>query len=196
MGLKRALWSAALFAGACGVGAAVSRDPKLRLVDREVFDAMNAEHGGEADRVVGTVTEFGSLYAVGAASMTLFVIGRRGAALRAMTAATATWLLLQAMKKAVDRPRPLDAEPASTRQLIARPSGQSWPSSHPAVLTTFSSVAARELGVGVTGRAALRGLDATVAASRVYLGVHYPSDVISGLMIGRAVERLWPRRRA
>jgi hypothetical protein len=57
-------------------------------------------------------------------------------------------------------------------------------------------VAARELGVGVTGRAALRGLDATVAASRVYLGVHYPSDVISGLMIGRAVERLWPRRRA
>ena len=53
-------------------------------------------------------------------------------------------------------------------------------------------MAARELGVGVAGRAALVALDATVAGSRVYLGVHYPSDVISGLLIGRAVARVWP----
>ena len=46
------------------------------------------------------------------------------------------------------------------------------------------------------GRGALSALDATVATSRVYLGVHYPSDVISGLLIGRAVARLWPRRRS
>jgi hypothetical protein len=56
-------------------------------------------------------------------------------------------------------------------------------------------VAARELGIGATGRVALTGLDASVAASRVSLGVHYPSDVVSGLLFGRAVARLWPRRR-
>ena len=72
----------------------------------------------------------------------------------------------------------------------------SWPSSHPAVLTTFSRVAARELGVGVAGRGLLSALDVAVAASRVYLGVHYPSDVASGVLIGRAVARVWPRDRA
>ena len=77
--------------------------------------------------------------------------------------------------------------------MIAEPHGTSWPSSHPAVLTTFTRVAARELGIGAAGRAALTGLDASVAASRVVLGVHYPSDVASGFLFGRAVARLWPR---
>ena len=77
--------------------------------------------------------------------------------------------------------------------MIAKPYGTSWPSSHPAVLTTFTRVAARELGVGAFARAALTCLDVSVAASRVALGVHYPSDVASGLLFGRAVARLWPR---
>jgi membrane-associated phospholipid phosphatase len=63
------------------------------------------------------------------------------------------------------------------------------------VLTTFTRMAARELGVGVVGRVGLGAVDATVAVSRVYLGVHYPSDVISGVLIGRAVARVWPRGR-
>jgi undecaprenyl-diphosphatase len=79
--------------------------------------------------------------------------------------------------------------------MIREPHGTSWPSSHPAVLTTFTRVAARELGIGALGRTVLTALDASVAASRVSLGVHYPSDVASGLLFGRAVARLWPRRR-
>jgi len=42
----------------------------------------------------------------------------------------------------------------------------------------------------------LTGLDLSVAASRVYVGVHYPSDVVSGLLIGRTIGRLWPARRS
>jgi membrane-associated phospholipid phosphatase len=107
-----------------------------------------------------------------------------------------TWAILQGMKKVVDRPRPIDAADHGARQLIARPTGMSWPSSHPAVLTTFTRVASQELGAGSLVKGALTALDATVATSRVYLGVHYPSDVVSGLLIGRAVARIWPRRRS
>ena len=63
------------------------------------------------------------------------------------------------------------------------------------MLTAFTHVAARELGLGWVARAGLATLDVSVAGSRVYLGVHYPSDVASGLLMGRAVARLWPGAR-
>jgi len=195
MGVGRWLWGAGLFAGACALGVGVTNRPDLAEADRDVFDAINSGHGPETDRVFVTVTEFGSLYAAAAAAGSLLATGRGRTAVRASSATLATWLLLQAMKKVVDRPRPLDTDPDATRQLVARPNGMSWPSSHPAVLTTFTRVAARDLEVGAASRGALSILDATVATSRVYLGVHYPSDVLSGLLIGRAVARLWPRRR-
>jgi undecaprenyl-diphosphatase len=97
------------------------------------------------------------------------------------------------MKKLANRPRPYDADPRGTRAMIAPPMGTSWPSSHPAVYTTFTTVAARELGAGRVARAGLTAVGAIVAASRVYLGVHYPSDVASGILLGRAVAAVWPR---
>jgi membrane-associated phospholipid phosphatase len=196
MSVGRWLWGAGLFASACAVAVAVTNHPDVAAADQDLFDAINAGHGPRADRVFVTVTELGSLYASGAAAASLFATGRRRTAVRAFSATFATWLLLQAMKKVVDRPRPLDANPDATRQLVARPNGMSWPSSHPAVLTTFTRVAARDLELGAGSRGALTALDATVATSRVYLGVHYPSDVVSGLLVGRAVARLWPRRRS
>ena len=93
-----------------------------------------------------------------------------------------------------NRPRPYEANPEGTRVLIVPPHASSWPSSHPMVLAAFTSVAGRELGLGVTARTGLTALATSVAASRVYVGVHYPSDVVSGLLIGRAVGRVWPRR--
>jgi undecaprenyl-diphosphatase len=193
MGIGRWLWGAGLFASACAVGSAVMNHPDIAAADQDLFDAINEGHGPGADRVFVTVTELGSLYASGAAAASLFVSGRGRTAVRAFGATCVTWLLLQGMKKLVDRPRPLDADPDGTRQLVARPNGMSWPSSHPAVLTTFTRVAARDLELGAASRGALSALDATVATSRVYLGVHYPSDVLSGLLIGRAVARLWSR---
>jgi len=76
--------------------------------------------------------------------------------------------------------------------LIARPQGTSWPSSHPAVVTTFVTVAARDLGLPLPVRVALAGVALSVGASRTYLGVHYPSDVAGGLLLGRAVGIAWP----
>ena len=188
------LWGMSLGAAACAVGSAAMRTDDGPAVDRELFDLVNRGHGPQADAVFAGVTELGSLYAAGAAAAALAATGRGRAAARAGAAAGATWLLLQGVKRLVNRPRPGDAD-VSTVQRIARPRAQSWPSSHPGVLTTFTRVAARELGAGAVSRAALAGLDLTVAASRVYLGVHYPSDVASGLLFGRAVARLWPRGR-
>jgi membrane-associated phospholipid phosphatase len=195
MKLRRIVWAATLAAGGAIVGHAALRTEDGRELDESLFKALNAEHGEGLERFYAGVTELGSLYAAAAAAAALALVGRRREGARALAGAGATWLLLQGVKRGVDRPRPFLADPAGTRRMIAEPHGTSWPSSHPAVLTTFTRVAARELGIGALGRSALTGLDASVAASRVALGVHYPSDVASGLLLGRAVARLWPRRR-
>jgi membrane-associated phospholipid phosphatase len=193
MTLGRWAWAALLAGGAAAVGHAALRTPQGLEADGRIFRAVNAGHGPEADRFFAGVTELGSLYAAGAAAGTLFALGERRAALNAAGAAGATWLLGQGIKQVVSRPRPYLATPEDARRMIAEPKGTSWPSSHPAVLTTFTRVAARELGLGAAARAALSGLDLAVATSRVYLGVHYPSDVVSGLLMGRTVARIWPR---
>ena len=194
-GLSKIAWASGLAAGGAAIGHAALRTDDGRELDENLFKAMNAEHGETVDRFFAGVTELGSMYAAGAAAGALALAGRRREGARALAAAATTWLLLQGTKRLVDRPRPFLADPEGARRMIAEPHGTSWPSSHPAVLTTFTRVAARELGIGAVGRSALTGLDASVAASRVALGVHYPSDVASGLLFGRAVARLWPRAR-
>jgi undecaprenyl-diphosphatase len=185
----------ALAAGAAAVGWAAIATDEGRGADRELFVAVNRGHGEAADRVFAGITELGSLYAACAAAGVLAAAGRGRQAGRALAAAGASWLVGQGVKRVVERPRPYEADPRGTRALIAPPKGTSWPSSHPAVLTAFTTVAARELRLGGVTRVALTGLDVAVGASRVYLGVHYPSDVLGGLLLGRAVASIWPRGR-
>jgi undecaprenyl-diphosphatase len=195
MKLGRIVWAATLAGAGAVIGHAALRTEDGRELDENLFKAANAEHGDTADRAFAAITEAGSLYAAAAAAGALALLGRRREGGRALAGAAATWLALQGIKRLVDRPRPFTADPDGTRRMIAEPHGTSWPSSHPAVLTAFTRIAARELGIGVAGRSALTAVDASVAASRVTLGVHYPSDVASGLLFGRAVARLWPRGR-
>jgi undecaprenyl-diphosphatase len=194
--MRTVLWGAALGAAGAAVGHAALRTDAGRDLDEQLFKTVNAGRGPDVDRYFFSITELGSLYAAGAAAGAIALCGRPREAARALTAAGATWLLGQGIKKTVDRPRPFQADEHGTRRMIAEPNGTSWPSSHPAVLTTFTRVASRELGLGPIASAALTSLDAAVATSRVYLGVHYPSDVVSGLLFGRAVARVWPRGRS
>jgi membrane-associated phospholipid phosphatase len=190
-----------VFLGTVLVGAALkvgrwSSGPEGRGVDAELFAEGNRDRGPGADRFFTGITELGSIGAAGAAAGVLALTGRRRAAANAFAAAGVAWLAGQGLKRVANRSRPYEADTEGTRLLVGRPKASSWPSSHPAVLAAFTSVAGRDLRLGAVTRTGLGGLGVSVAASRVYVGVHYPSDVVSGLLIGRAIGRLWPRRRS
>jgi membrane-associated phospholipid phosphatase len=151
---------------------------------------VNANGSATGDRFFTSITELGSIWASAGAAAVLGAGGRRREALDALGAAGAMWLLGQGLKRLFVRPRPYDALPG-VRLLIHRPSGTSWPSSHPAVLVAFVTVACRDLGVSSGVRTALAGLAGAVGVSRISLGVHYPGDVAGGFLLGRSVAAAW-----
>ena len=178
-----------LAAAAVGVGVWSSTD-RGREVDAKGFRSVNTGRGPLADGVYRSITELGSWWAAGAAAGALALAGRRRPAAKALAAASVTWAAGQGLKRVFLRPRPFEAEP-DARLMIGKPHGTSWPSSHPAVLVTFLTVAGRELELGTAAKNALAGLAQAVGVSRIYVGVHYPSDVSGGILLGRAVAELF-----
>lgn len=85
------------------------------------------------------------------------------------------------IKPLIARPRPFIAD-ATSRVVGYLPPTYSFPSGH----STSSFAAATVLAFALTRRrAALTwALATTVAFSRIYIGVHYPLDVVVGALVG------------
>lgn len=116
-------------------------------------------------------------YALGLAGHALDRSGRRRWR-RAMLAILATQLLNTALKVVFRRKRPaLQDLPA----LVPVPTSLSFPSAHAA--SSFCAARAFAPLVAVP----LTPLAAAIAFSRVYFGVHYPSDVLVGAGLGTLV---------
>ncbi|MGY1743493.1 MULTISPECIES: phosphatase PAP2 family protein [unclassified Blastococcus] len=92
------------------------------------------------------------------------------------------------VKRVVRRVRPqLEDVPA----LVRTPSRLSFPSAH------SCSTAAAAVGFGpMVGRLPMAGVAGAMLVSRVLLGVHYPSDVVSGAALGAGTAAVVRRRLA
>ncbi|MEU9044286.1 MULTISPECIES: phosphatase PAP2 family protein [unclassified Kitasatospora] len=100
-----------------------------------------------------------------------------------------------AAKGLTRRPRPaLDPVPV-LRRLLKQPLTSSFPSGHSASAAAFATALAIESPVlGAAAAPVALG----VMASRIYVGVHYPGDVLAGAALGAGAAALtlrwWPRR--
>jgi membrane-associated phospholipid phosphatase len=102
----------------------------------------------------------------------------------AAVAAGAAWALAHVAKALADRPRPYEVVAGAVlRQQPAH--GTSFPSSHTAVTLAVVIALAPFLPRVLAAVAVAYAL--LVGWSRVYLGVHYPLDVLAGAGIGLAV---------
>ena len=117
-------------------------------------------------------------------ALVLGFVYRRGGAvvLTVLAVALADWSAM-GIKALVDRPRPPFRYP-EPKTLVPVPHDASFPSGHAA--TSFA--AATMLSFAFPRLApALVVLAAAVAFSRVYVGVHYPLDVVVGAVLGALI---------
>lgn len=156
--------------------------------DRWLFDVVARRHWPGADRVLprlGRAANHGLLW--GGAAVGIAVLGSAGARKAAVRGAASLALASATIntvgKWSVRRPRPvLDGVPA-VRQLTTQPRTTSFPSGHAASAFAFTAGVALESPLW---GAVLAPVAASVAFSRVYTGVHYPSDVAAGAALGVA----------
>lgn len=151
------------------------------------------------DRVLpalGRAADHGALWFAVAGALAL-TRGRRArrAGLRGVVALSmASPAVNVVAKQLAGRRRPEHALVPLTRRLASVPRTTSFPSGHSASAAAFATGALMEYPlVGVPVAVVAAG----VAASRVAVGVHYPSDVVAGVGIGVAAGLLtswwWPR---
>jgi undecaprenyl-diphosphatase len=159
--------------------------------DRAVVEALQHLHWGPANWVFERLSDWW------VHSVLIIAIGlgadlvRRGLPLAAILATGSYFVADEIsywLKRLFERPRPPVVDHA-VHPLVAVPHSYSMPSGH--ATTAFATAVA----IGLVHRrllAPLLVLASLIAFSRVWLGVHYLTDVVAGAAIGSAVSLiLW-----
>jgi undecaprenyl-diphosphatase len=169
---------------------------RVERFDTAVVDWFQNHRSPQWDETMLELTALGGdtvlvtfvLFAVGLLSS----VGHLRRALFVLLCASGALIVTFAAKDLVDRPRPEVAEP------IIQPESESFPSGHAFMSMTVyllfawfvSPVVPRRSGqiyIVVTAVA----LSIAIGISRLYLGVHYPTDVLAGWSAGLAWVIAW-----
>lgn len=193
--------------GLCAVvlwfgGRVVCPDSACRVLDfdQHVLGALSALQRPWLDAVMMASTWLGSIIVLLPCALALaWLHWRRTQDRRALllpVAVGGAWVLAHAGKLLVARPRP-DLYPA----LVTVPGDLSFPSAHTMQITAFALACVLATGSRLVWAAGIAAALAVllVAFSRIYLQVHYPSDVAIAMIAGVAWVlglRLLPGARA
>lgn len=158
----------------------------LQNLDEDILQFVN--HAGSnvvLDGLMTILTVMGISFVMAAFAVFLWMRGRKDIAIDYIVLIALVSILAEAVKIVTNRDRPIDALPdVNTISILGltSASGPSFPSGHAArafavaALLTFGR-GPRLCGVGLV-------LAACIALSRAYLGLHWPSDIVLGALLG------------
>ena len=183
---RRIAEAAAAFAALVIVAAAADRG-RLADADRALFETVCAHRGRagtSAARVISALGEPAVLYLGLIAGSAARKAGWRRACLACLVVVTGAEARRR-LSRVIARPRP----PAEA--WLTEPEGYSLPSKHTTLAALTAGACVHALGIrGAPARAAPMLAAACVGASRVYLGVHWPADVVAGWLFAEGWLRL------
>jgi undecaprenyl-diphosphatase len=189
--LAGALWGFAWLAGEVLEGDTLAFDTRLLLLFRNPADASDPLGPLWFEQMARDFTALGSVGVLTLVTLAvvafLVLAGRRAAAFTVAVCIGGGWLVTEALKHGFERPRP-DLVPHGAVVFTS-----SFPSSH-AAMSAIVYLTLGALLAGVQPNRCLKiylisaavFLTVLVGASRVYLAVHWPSDVLAGWTAGGA----------
>jgi membrane-associated phospholipid phosphatase len=155
-------------------------------VDRAVSGAIAGTATPRLDRLlvrVSNAANYSRLWLVTAAAVAVVggARGRRAAGQGVLAIAVTSAVTNLVLKPLAGRQRPAGSDQGRASRRVRQPASRSFPSGHAAAAFAFATAMGQ---AEPSLRLPLHAAAATVAYSRVHTGVHYPSDVVIGAVVG------------
>lgn len=160
-------------------------------LDVRIFTSLNlgGYHAVWLDRAMWLATQIGNVGFAALLVIVAYVSDNRRFALDLVLGSLTLWLLVTLIKVFTDRARPFNLL-RETRVIGWRVPSLSFPSGHTAQTFFVMTVAINYFQLPLIVAIGLYGIGLLVGFTRIYLGVHYPRDVIAGAILG-LVWGLW-----
>jgi len=144
---------------------------------------MHGKRGPRLDTLMLAVTQIGNFIFAMFVSALLYVSGNHIVSYELILGTMILGLVVQLMKTMIHRTRPY-IKLKNIRIVGSRASGQSFPSGHTSqaffIATVLISYQPQGLYLGIL----FYTVASLVGITRIYVGMHYPRDVIGGAMLG------------
>jgi membrane-associated phospholipid phosphatase len=156
-------------------------------LDLWVFQFINLHgyHPKWLDRGMWLVTQLGNLVTAGVLAGLFYGLSYRGLAVEIILGTLTLWLVVETIKALTHRARPF-LDVAGARVIGWRERGRSFPSGHTAQTFFLVTLLIHQFQPGLWGAFSLYAVAGLVGFTRVYVGAHYPRDVLGGAMLGTA----------
>jgi membrane-associated phospholipid phosphatase len=130
-------------------------------------------------------TQIGNGIVIAVLALILFIVGDHLLAYEIILGALTLWLVVELVKALVRRGRPF-IRLSQARIVGRRAVGRSFPSGHTSQAFFMATLMAGYFHVGVWAVCVLYAIALLVGITRMYVGAHYPRDVLAGAILGSA----------